>query len=239
MSTRSEPQGSGRPSWPTGEAVKAFLRRHPAFLADDLDLLASLIPTSEQDGANVLDLQNFVIQRLQREVERLKTALSESTAAREGALIAQARVHEAILALLGARSFEEFIALATGEVPGLLNLDVLTFCLECPQEPLPRPTFRGVHVLPEGTVDALVGPERDLVIDSDGLPDERVFGAEAAMLRVQALLRLDLGEDGPAGLMALGSRFRDALDGEEAVELLRFLARVVEQCIRAWLELHG
>lgn len=239
MSTHSKPQSSVRPSWPTGEAVKAFLRRHPAFLADDPDLLASLIPAGEQGGANVLDLQNFVIQRLQREIERLKSALAESDAARESASIAQARVHEAILALLGARNFEQFIELATGEVPGLLNLDALTFCLECPGEPLPRATFRGVHVLPEGAVDGLIGPDRDLIIESNGQPDERVFGADAAILRVQALLRLDLGEDGPAGLMALGSRFPDALDGEEAVELLRFLARVVEQCIRAWLELHG
>ena len=239
MPTRSEQPRRDRPSWPTGEAVKAFLRRHPSFLADDLDLLASLLPSGGQEGANVLDLQNFVIQRLQREVERLRVANAEVAAARDAVLAAQTRVHEAVLALLGARTFEHFIALATGEAAGLLGLDVLTFCLECAEEPLPRATFRGVHVLSEGAVDALLGRGCDVLIDAEGRPDERVFGPEAGIVRVQALLRLNLGESGPAGLMALGSRFSDAFEGEEAGESLRFLARVVEQCIRAWLELHG
>jgi uncharacterized protein YigA (DUF484 family) len=239
MSSPTEQPHAIHPSWPTGEAVKAFLRRHPAFLADDPELLAAMVPSGSDDSGNVVDLQNFVIQRLQRENDRLKTANNDLLAAHDGALIAYARVQEAVLALLGARSFDHFIALATGEVPGLLALDILTFCLESPENPPPPPAFQGVRVLPVGSIDALLGSAHDLMIGPGMRADATVFGADAAMLHSQALVRIHLGDGAPAGLLALGSRFADAFEGEAAADLLAFFGRVVEQCIRIWLELHG
>ena len=94
-------------------------------------------------------------------------------------------------------------------------------------------------VLREGAVDALIGPDCDLRTDSDERLDEAVFGPDAAILRSQALARIHLGEAGPAGLLALGSRFPGAFDGHEAEDLVRFLGRVVEQCIRHWLEVRS
>jgi uncharacterized protein YigA (DUF484 family) len=239
MSSSTEQPQAIHPSWPTGEAVKAFLRRHPAFLADDPELLAAMLPSGSDNSGNVVDLQNFVIQRLQRESDRLKAANADLAAIHDGALVAHARVQEAVLALLGARSFDHFIALATGEVPGLLALDILTFCLESPENPPPPPAFQGVRVLPEGSVDALLGSDHDLLIGPGMRADPIVFGPDAALLRSQALVRIRLGDSAPAGVLALGSRFADAFEGEVAAELLGFFGRVVEQCIRIWLELHG
>lgn len=239
MSIPTEHSQPTRPSWPTGEAVKAFLRRHPAFLADDPELLAAMLPSGSDNNGNVVDLQNFVIQRLQRENDRLKAANVDLAAARDGVLVAQARVHEAVLALLGARSFEHFLAVATGEVPGLLAVDILTFCLESPENPPPPPAFRGVHVLAQGTIDAILGADHDLAIGPGARAGETVFGEAATIIRSHAMVRIHLGEGGPAGLLALGSRFADAFDGDVAADLVRFFGRVVEQSIRVWLELHG
>ena len=53
------------------EEVKAYLRQHPELLANDADLLASLVPPSQSTGRNVLDMQQFMIGRLQNQVRTL------------------------------------------------------------------------------------------------------------------------------------------------------------------------
>ena len=53
----------------------------------------------------------------------------------------------------------------------------------------------------------------------------------------QALLRLRPSARAPTGLLALGSRVEGRFDPGQGTELLSFLARILELCIRTWLEL--
>jgi len=50
-----------------------------------------------------------------------------------------------------------------------------------------------------------------------------------------ALMRLTFGPAAPAGLLAIGAASSDGFHPEQATDLLSFLARLFEQCVRRWL----
>jgi uncharacterized protein YigA (DUF484 family) len=51
------------------------------------------------------------------------------------------------------------------------------------------------------------------------------------------MVRLSIGSTAPAGLLAFGTRHPGFFNGNQGTELLTFLARVLEHCIRGWLDL--
>ena len=59
------------------EDVKAYLRQHPELLANDPDLISALVPPSQSTGRNVLDMQHFMIGRLQNQVRMLRDIQSD------------------------------------------------------------------------------------------------------------------------------------------------------------------
>ncbi len=66
--------------------------------------------------------------------------------------------------------------------------------------------------------------------------DARVFGAGAGLVRSAALVRIALGRSAPACLLALGSRRAGRFATGRSAELIDFLARALELCMRTWLD---
>ena len=99
-----------------------------------------------------------------------------------------------------------------------------------------RLPVQGIHLLKSGTVDALLGPNRDALMSSDVQADRILFGPAAGLVRSQALLRLSISRSGPVGLMCLGTRKPDPFYPGLGTELLTFLARALEITIAQWLE---
>jgi uncharacterized protein len=56
-------------------------------------------------------------------------------------------------------------------------------------------------------------------------------------VRSEALLRMHPSIHCPTGVLAIGSRAEGTFDPGQGTELLAFLGRVVELCIRTWLGL--
>ena len=217
--------------------VRAYLRRHPTFLVEHPELLETLTPPSTQNGQAVVDMQRFILERLQREVARLNGAHGELIAASRCNMTTQAQVHAAVLGLLEATSFEHLIHIVTSDFAEMLDVDVVTLCVERNGGPPPRITTSNVYVLPHGAIDKLVGQGRDILLHGQSAPVEALFGPAAALVRSDALVRLRFNSQTPAGLLALGSRQEEKFHPGQGTELLQFLARALERCVRAWLDL--
>ena len=56
-------------------------------------------------------------------------------------------------------------------------------------------------------------------------------------MKSDVLMRLRVSSGSPDGVMCFGSRNPEAFGPEQATELLFFLAKVLENTIRAWLDL--
>ena len=226
----------------TGEPVSAaqvadYLRRHPDFFGGNSDLLAEIHPTARDCGEGVVDLQQYIVEHLRTELAGLAAARDALVVTGRSNLSAQARVHKAILALLAARSFEHFIETLATDLAVILDLDVVTIGVERNGQDAERARTAGVYSLEPGTVDRLIGPGQNIELRARVAGDEAIFGPGAGLVASDALLRLSISSTTPTALLALGSRQPNQFHRGQGTELLNFLARVVESCIRGWLNL--
>ena len=220
--------------------VAAYLRRHPDFLLTRPDLIAVLMPPTRELGDGVVDLQRFMLERLRTDVARLKLVQRKLISTSRANLQNQARVHSAVLAILGATTFEHLITVITEELTLLLDIDAVGLCIEAAGRGVAMPgrLTAGVQVLEAGSVDELLGPHHAVLLRSDVVGDPALFGpAAAGLVRSDALVRLHVSSSAPTGLLALGARKPGVFHPGQGTELLTFLVQAIEHTIRAWLDL--
>lgn len=222
---------------PTAAEIKAYLRTHPDFLVENAELLSLLTPPSRPCGDGVLDMQFFMLQKLRGEVTRLKGQQRALIATSRSNLASQSRIHAAVLAIIGATSFEQLLQTVTTDLAVMLDVDVVTIGVEAARMKPPRLPMPGIQLLPGGTVDALLGDSRDALLRADVAGDPRLFGSGAGLVRSEALLRLPVSEHAPVGLLCIGTRRPDRFHSGQGTELLIFLARTLGITIAAWLDL--
>lgn len=221
----------------TASEVASYLRKHPDFLTEHPDLVAALIPPAQQRGDGILDMQYFMLQRLKADVARLKSQQRALIATSRSNLSSQARIHAAVLALISATTFEQLLQVVTTDLAAMLDVDVVTIGVESPAGNHVRMPLSGIQLLRPGTVDALLGPERDVLLRADVEGDPGLFGSGAGLVRSLALLRITVAEHAPMGLLCIGTRKPEKFHPGQGTELLGFLARVLETTLGAWLDI--
>ena len=120
-------------------------------------------------------------------------------------------------------------------VAELLRVTSVRLCVESGGPTSGATAKAGVVVVEPGTIDKWMRRTDD-IIQVGGAPGRRaIFGADAGDVRSYALLRLGFGPKSPGGLLALGSSDADGFHPRQGTELIDFLARVLEHCVRRWL----
>lgn len=222
----------------TAEQVRIWLDRHPDFIHDNLDLLASAALPGRDLGPDIADLQRALIEKLRADLALARRRQKELVAAGRANLVSQGRVHECIGALLSAASFEQLIQTVTTDFAVLLDVDVVTLCIEAADADNDQLDIRGLHVIPAGTVDRLLTEGRPVALHSHlAEADTGIYAGGAPLVASEALARISVSPASPPGLVAFGSRQPDRFEAGQAIELLAFLARSLEQVIGLWLKL--
>src|SRR5438270_1462439 len=218
-----------------GREVIAYLRQHPDFLDRHPEALRLLRAPSREVGEDVCDFQHFLIERLRGELARVAVEHRTLIAASRGNLASQGRIHKAALAILAASSFEQLLQTVTTDLAVLLDVDIVTLGVESSTTPSARLMPHGIHLLKAGTVDTLLGPERNVLLHADTPGDAALFGGAAGLVRSQALLRVAFGRGAPVGLLCIGARRAGRFHPGLGIELLSFLARVLGITVAQWL----
>ncbi|HVA13240.1 MAG TPA: DUF484 family protein [Stellaceae bacterium] len=222
---------------PSAGEVVGFLKRNPDFLIEHPELLAVLTPPELDRGERVVDMQHFMLQHQRNEIARLKTQNKSLVATTRATLMGQARVHGAVLAIIGAQSFEQLIQIVITDLATLLDADVVTIAVERQGGPRARMPHHGIEIIEPGTVAEFLGSERDVAFQTDIHGDARLFGAGAGLVRSAALVRLPVGRSAPAGMLCVGTRKPGKFQAGQGTELLSFLAHALGITIAAWLDL--
>jgi len=217
--------------------VRAFLMANPDFVATDPELVSALAP-SRVDGANVVDMQQFIIGKLQGQVRTLRDIQSDLIEASSLNSLAREQVHQAALALLDARDFEHLIDYITAPngLARALGARAAAICIETTNG-VSGIGVRSVRVLePDGVARMMGGvvPYR-LVANVRG--SRGLYNHLAEEVQSEALVRLEFSRVSPPGLLALGGFAPEQFHPDQAADLLEFLARIVERCVRRWLDL--
>jgi uncharacterized protein YigA (DUF484 family) len=241
MADRAPEQGTSTKSGSTSTTaaqVVAYLRRHPDFLARHPELLDLQLSPGRHGGDGVVDLQQFMVERLRGEINKLRGEQDEILANTRDNISTQERIHKAVVELLEAESFEQFIDIITGDLGLLLEVDVVSLCVELSDHTAKRPKHEGIQFLSRGSVDRLLGgKDKHVVLRDEAVGDPEIFGPAAELVRSDALLRLNISSHAPAGLIAFGARHPGYFHAGQGTELMSFLGRVMEFGIRTWLDL--
>lgn len=230
------PQGSRKPSTgPSAKDVVAFLRDNPAFLNEHPDLLSELDPPEVDRGNGVFDFQKAMIRRLRDRVDETTEVARELIDNSRDNLNSQARVHECVLRLLAATSFEQLINLIQTDVSVVLDMDVVALAIESDaMEDFP---VKSVTLVPPGFIDQLMGPGKEMLLRSHISGDPDLFGGASSLVQSDALVRLHISDASPPAILAFGHREPEKFHSGQATELIAFLSAVLAQLVRIWLDL--
>jgi hypothetical protein len=219
-------------------AIVAYLKANPDFVQRHPTVLQSLIPPAADHGRGVIDFQRYMVSRLQGDIDLLaveNTALVHT--ARTNAQ-AQTRMHNAVLALIEARSLGELIEILTGDLAVMLDVDVIAMVVEAAGNEVPCVAASGIRIVEQGAVTRWLG-RRDVALRAAIAGDPAIYGPAAGLIRSEALLRLSVSTRTPVGMLAFGSRELDLFQEGQGTELIGFLGAVLERLLRAWLDLPG
>ena len=221
----------------TATQVADYLSQHPEFLLRHPELLDMQVAPGRGKGDGVADLQQYMVERLRRDIARLKADQDDLLANSRDNLSTQDRIHKAVLALLGAQTLEHFVEIIATDLAVLLDVDAVVLCIEVVDGKAAKLRLDGVQLLAPGTVDRVLGADRAALLRDDTTGDAEIFDSGAGLVRSDALIRLRIGDGAPPGLIAFGTRHPGYFDSGQGTELLHFLARITEHCLRAWLDL--
>lgn len=216
--------------------VIAWLRAHPRFLQDNPHVCDLLLPPSEKKGKGIADFQSYMIQRLKDDKHEVIESARELVENSRHNMNNLSRIHRAVLLVLEAHHFEDFVRTITLDFASLLDVDIVSLIVETDGEVIPHIDLAGVRLVTPGTINLLLG-QSDVALESATRGLDQLYGGGATLVKSQALLRLHIGGDTPPALLAFGSRDPNMFYPGQGTEMIAFLGQVVERCFRSWLTL--
>lgn len=181
----------------------------------------------------VISFEERAVAQLRQKLGAAQEANQDLIAFARGHSGATASIHEAVLAAFEADGFDALLHVLTQEWPLILGLDAVALALVVGDQGF-RADLNGVqYVEPQLVVRAMES--------SDGVTMRNVgrghplFGPASTLIRSEALIRIDAELPLPAGLLVLGQRSSQKLDGRHGSELMMFLGRSIAAIMRRWL----
>lgn len=232
----------------TEQMVLDYLQHNPQFLQRHPELLEVLVPPEQQMGENVLDFQHFALGNLQDSVRSLKDKFNGLLVSARDNMSVQSQVQQAILQLLRARDLEQLLEVLTIDYVRNFDVDAVRLVIESDMAELyesyySEENYSGISFVPLQMVDMAMGMGKVSLL----IPDtnvvmpygyQQIFVDCAALIQSCALLRIHLSKIGRDGILAFGVREIDRFQPNQGVELLQFLAEVVEMRLDQCLSEH-
>ena len=210
------------------QGVMDYLQKNPDFFVQNPALLEVLELPARYSGDQVVDLQHEALKRLRAKQDVLVDTSRSN-------MSVQLATHEAVLAMMEARSLDEFIGIVQDEVPILLDIDMAAVALEGAVETIDMSAEGMPVLLPTGEIQKRLGDD-DVQLMASVEPGDHLFGAARDLVKSVAIARLYPSEAMPAGLLILGARDENTFHPHQGTELITFMARVAEILVEKWLE---
>lgn len=222
--------------------VREKIISEPEVILEDQDVMNALITANEQAmGDNIVDLRGIAMDRLATRLDRLEDTHRSVIAAAYDNLAGTNQVHRAVLRLLDATKFDDFLHDLSHDVADTLRVDVVRLVLETEEDDASTDHMDTVLAIKEtGFVDTYVTRGRDMPVRQVTLRQTRtegedIYGEKAAYVRSEACLKLDFGDGRLPGMLLLGSEDPHLFTPQQGADLMTFFAGVFERAMRRWL----
>ena len=219
----------------------------PDLVLDDRDLMRALIAANDrQMGGNIVDMRGIAMERLENRLDRLEDTHRSVIAAAYENLAGTNQLHRAILTLLDQGDFTDFLRVLGTDVAGTLRVDRVRLVLESAEAtataaPHVQKLEDVLTLVAPGFVETYITggravPHRQVTLRQVGDGNSLIFGADAAWIKSEALMTLDLGPGRLPALLVMGSEDPHQFRPSQGTDLLTFFAGVFERLMRRWLD---
>lgn len=222
----------------TQEDVRAYLIEHPEFWANNpamvegVELVCSN-PDVPLDAQGLPDFQSYRMAKLQEDHDALKSEHEDLMDLMQDNIQRQNIVYAAVQSLIDAPSFESIIRMVSHDLASLLEQECIGFFLEAGAW-LEKGNYDGLHVVEHGKVSRWMNGGA-IVLEEvpNALPE--LYGDKSSVVRSQALVRLQIRDGLPPGMLAMGHADPMYYATGLATESVECLGGVVERCMNKWL----
>ena len=213
--------------------VIEYIKNHP----NDPEIFEAFLPEKKRGKrGQPADFQAYMIERLKSDKQNVLESTREIVENSRANMNNQQRIHKAVLRLLEATSFEDFIHCITMDLASILDVDIAVLVVEADGQNIPHIQTNGIRIIPEGTTDRWMH-EKSVLLQDNISGSEAIYGGGATLVQSQILLRVDISMDTPPAILAFGSRDPNMFGEGQATDQIIFLARVIERSFRSWLNL--
>ena len=229
------------------DTLKREILSDPAIVLDNPEVMRALLESTDKSkGENVMDLRAVFAARLEERLNRLEDTHRTVIAAAYENRTGTNQIHRAIIALLSAETFAEFVQALNQDVANILGADIIRLCIEGDKphgsELIDPANAQSVIVaMPTDGVAIYItgqrnGPApRQVTLGRAREGNETVFGNFAPDISSEATLRLDIGGQSARGMVAFGSYDPRRFVSDQGTELLAFFAQSIERMLRRWM----
>ena len=218
----------------TDEDILDYLKSNPKFLQKNPDAIDYLIaPKDKTGGRSIADFQHYMLEKLKADKKMVLDTTRDIIEVSRENMNHLVRIHDAILKVLEAQSFDQMMQILSVDVPVSLDCDAVSLVIEV-DESVPDAQSRSFRPVPQGTIDRWM-EGNDARVQSNIRGSADLFGEAAGLVQSQALLRIDRTMDIPPCIIAFGSRDPDMFMDGQGTDLIRFLCDVVERVLKLWL----
>lgn len=214
--------------------VKDWLAAHPEFLEQNTNLISDVIATNRISGDGVVDMQSFLVERLQNQLIDLKSTQNDLVKSVRANLHTQDMVHRSVKAILNATSVSHFVHILTQDLTEHLEVDVITLCVE--EGAIPLPSMTGLQRLKKGNINKANWNTENILMRPVAPRSKAVFGPAMDLVASDALIKLNIPSLNAPAMLAIGSREEGHFHDDQSTDLLSFFAVCVQSSLQMWLE---
>ncbi|MFT6944523.1 MAG: hypothetical protein ACJAUW_001096 [Yoonia sp.] len=214
---------------------------NPDVLLEDVDVMRALVGANDENkGANVVDLRAIAMDRLTARFDRLEDTHRTVIAAAYDNLAGTNQVHRAILRMMDATTFAQFLTDLSDDVADILRVDAVRFVLESSDPAALTNDSKTLASMPEGYVEGYITlgrnmPARQITLREFPKAGGSLYGDRTAYIKSEACLKVDLGQDRMPAMLVMGSEDPMQFTSQQGTDLLTFFAGVFERVVRRWL----
>lgn len=214
---------------------------NPDVLLEDHDVMRALVGAKDDAaGANIVDLRGVAMERLEARFDRLEDTHRTVIGAAYDNLASTNQVHRAILRMMDADTFDQFLIDLAGDVADILRVDAIRLVLESDDPEALSNAGTTVAVMPEDYSEGYITlgrnmPARQVTLRKFHKVGGSLYGERAEFIQSEACLKLDLGAGRLPGMLVMGSEDPKLFSPQQGTDLLTFFAGVFERVLRRWL----
>ena len=225
--------------------VAQYLRQHPDFFVQHPELMEALVFPEKKLGENVVDFQHFALSQLQENIVKERERFQDLLSSARTNVSVQQQVQQAIKRVVKAPNLDMLLRVLTEDFVTIFDVDVARLAIESDmpelyEEDQSGSASMGVVFLPIGASRELCGSQNSFLSeditreDSDVI--DIVFSDCSWLVRSCVMLRLELDATPREAMLCFGVRDVGRYQQGQRVDLLDFLAQIVEErldvCLR-------